>query len=81
MIRRALLAVLLVLGSFATITTVTSAPAFARACALGYTCVSTYYTDETRTTVAGVRRVGCEGETLPGWGVKTIYLDFQETPC
>jgi hypothetical protein len=80
MIRRALLAVLLALGSLVAIATVTSAPAYARACQLGYSCVSTYYSDETRTTVAGVRYVSCEGAGS-GWGSKTIYLDFQETPC
>lgn len=77
MIRRVLLAVLLAL---ATLTTFTSAPAYARACALGNYCVTTYYSDSSHTTVVGTMYEGCEGGGS-SWGTRTIYKDFVETPC
>lgn len=77
MIRRALLAALLALGA---ITTVTTAPAYARACPLGTSCVTTYYSDSLHTTVVGALYAGCDGAGS-SWGTRTTYLDYQETPC
>jgi hypothetical protein len=77
MIRRVLLAVLLAL---ATLTTFTSAPAYARACALGNYCVTTYYSDSSHTTVVGAMYEDCEGAESR-WGSRSIYKDFVETPC
>ena len=76
MIRRALLAVLVAL---ATLTTVTSAPAHARACRIDYHCETTYYSDGSYTTVVGAKYEDCVGNESH-WGTRG-YPVFVETPC
>ncbi|MEV0203210.1 DUF6289 family protein [Nonomuraea sp. NPDC050691] len=70
------LAVVLALAGAA----VTSAPAQARPCGLGNYCVTTYYSDSSRTTVVGRMVEYCEGGGYLS-GTRTIYKDFSEVPC
>ncbi len=76
MIRR-LLAVALATSAFVV---VPALPAQARACMLGHTCTTTYFTDASQSTVSGVLHEDCEGNrtltgTRSGWPI------FVEDPC
>ncbi|MGW0806805.1 DUF6289 family protein [Nonomuraea sp. NPDC002799] len=75
MIRRAVLAVLLATAAVA----VASTPAQARVCKIDHYCVTTWYEDETYTTVAGVKYEGCIGGV--SWGTRTGHVTFEENPC
>jgi len=55
-------------------------PAQARPCYQDHYCSFTYYSDSSYTTVVGFRFTDCNGES-GGWGVRSGYLDFVETPC
>ncbi|SEG96989.1 hypothetical protein SAMN05444920_110176 [Nonomuraea solani] len=76
MIRRALLATLLALAAVS----VAAAPAQARACKHGYTCVTVWYSDSTRTVVVGEKYEDCEGNAEM-WGTRSGYVTFDESPC
>jgi hypothetical protein len=77
MIRRALLATLL---GLATVAAVGATPAYARACMLDYSCVTTWYSDNTYTTVVGAKYESCVGDSYM-WGVRSGHPTFVETPC
>jgi hypothetical protein len=77
MLRRVLMT-----AAFAAITVlaVPGSPAQARACPLDWYCHAVYYSDSAHTTVVGERVGGCSGDTY-GWGVRSVYQDYTETPC
>ncbi|MEV0237909.1 DUF6289 family protein [Nonomuraea sp. NPDC050786] len=77
MIRRALVAAAVAATALAALP---AGPAQARACALGYQCVTTYYSDSTGTQVVGGRFEGCDG-SFSEWGVRTVHKEWSETPC
>lgn len=79
MIRRSLPAMLLAAALAAALTAVTG-PAQARACRIDHTCVTTYYSDSSRTVVVGEKYESCDGR-VSGWGTRTGYLEFEESPC
>ncbi|GAA5058604.1 hypothetical protein HNP84_005481 [Thermocatellispora tengchongensis] len=77
MIRRALLAAVLAVTAFAVIP---GAPAQARVCRIDHTCYTTYFSDATHTTVVGGKLETCDG-SVSTWGVRTGYIEFEESPC
>lgn len=77
MIRRVLVAAALAATALAITPT---GPAQARACALGFYCITTYYSDNTHTTVVGSLGEDCIGNSYT-WGVRSTYKDWNEYPC
>ncbi|MEU0571898.1 DUF6289 family protein [Nonomuraea sp. NPDC005983] len=77
MIRRALVASVIAVAALAA---GPAGPAQARACSLGSSCVTTYYSDSSQTTVVGGKYEDCDG-TVSTWGTRTGYLTFSESLC
>ena len=76
MIRRVLLATALTAAAVLVLPT----PAQARACALGNSCETYFYTDYTMTQLVGAKYESCTGSTS-GWGDWVGYRTFSEIPC
>lgn len=60
--------------------TLAATPAQANVCPLGDLCVTTYYSDNTHTTVVGGKIEDCDGGGS-SWGTRTIWVDYSRTPC
>ena len=60
---------------------VPASPAQARACEELSYCTTTYYVDSSYTRVAGRWIDDCWGTEPYGWGTRTGWVRFVETPC